>query len=116
MGGQNVSMIGERKSIAETQRPRKGHRASLLPVCAFLSFVLLLLATSSAAAAPARTPTPRADWRIELIAQTPEIRYPSVVCTAPDGRVFVAEDPMDITLPAYTNAGRILCFHPDGRR
>ena len=116
MGRKKFAMIGEIKSTARTQKPAKGHRASLLPVCAFLSFVLLLLAISCAAAAPFQSPTPRADWRIDLIAQAPEIRYPSVVCAAPDGRVFVAEDPMDITLPAHTNAGRILCFHPDGRR
>ena len=33
----------------------------------------------------------------------------------PDGRVFVAEDPMDISAPADRTLGRILCLHPDGR-
>jgi putative membrane-bound dehydrogenase-like protein len=63
----------------------------------------------------ALAPTPPPDWKIELIAQAPELRHPSVVCSAPDGRVFVAEDPMDISTPrADSTEGRILCFFPDG--
>jgi putative membrane-bound dehydrogenase-like protein len=61
-------------------------------------------------------PTPPPDWRIEVVASAPEIQHPSVVCVAPDGRVFVAEDPMDIRVPANSAQGRIVCFHPDGRR
>jgi putative membrane-bound dehydrogenase-like protein len=61
-------------------------------------------------------PQPIAGWRIELIAEAPKIKHPSVVACAPDGRVFVAEDPMDISLPkADATEGRILCFYPDGR-
>jgi putative membrane-bound dehydrogenase-like protein len=56
------------------------------------------------------------DWKIELVASTPQINHPTVVCSAPDGRVFVAEDPMDISTPrADLTLGRIICFHPDGR-
>jgi putative membrane-bound dehydrogenase-like protein len=56
------------------------------------------------------------DWKIELIAAAPQINHPSVVCSAPDGRVFVAEDPMDISTPrADLTLGRIICFHPDGK-
>src|SRR5882724_1121224 len=62
-------------------------------------------------------PVPPPGWRMDLVAQAPDIRHPSVVCVAPDGRVFVAEDPMDISTPhADSLEGRILCFHPDGRR
>src|SRR5690348_12126154 len=64
----------------------------------------------------AALPTPPADWRMEVIASAPDVQHPSVVCTAPDGRVFVAEDPMDIRVAANASQGRILCFHPDGRR
>lgn len=67
--------------------------------------------TSSAPALPATLP----DWRLELIAESPKIRHPSVVCTAPDGRVFLAEDPMDIsTEHADVREGRIVCLRPDG--
>jgi putative membrane-bound dehydrogenase-like protein len=55
-------------------------------------------------------------WTMELVAEAPRINHPSVVCTAPDGRIFVAEDPMDIRTPrADATEGRILCLHPDGR-
>lgn len=52
---------------------------------------------------------------MELIAEAPKVKHPSVVVCSPDGKVFVAEDPMDITRPAHVAEGRILCFHPDGR-
>ena len=52
---------------------------------------------------------------MELVAEAPKVQHPSVVACAPDGRVFVAEDPMDISLPQADAAeGRILCLHPDG--
>ncbi len=66
----------------------------------------------------ADVPAVRAGWKVELVARTPEIKHPSVVCTAPDGRIFVAEDPMDIRedTPPDAKKGRIVCLHPDGRR
>src|SRR4051812_19327543 len=62
----------------------------------------------------AELPQTRENWKIELIAEAPKIKYPSVVVCSPDGKVFVAEDPMDITRPANVAEGRIICFHPDG--
>ena len=72
-------------------------------------------------AAPAATLQPSLpkvppDWRLEIVAQAPAVKHPSVVACAPDGRVFVAEDPMDISSPkADLREGRILCRHTDGR-
>ncbi len=61
-------------------------------------------------------PVPHPDWILELVAQAPDLRHPSVVCSAPDGRVFVAEDPMDISTDhADEKQGRILCFSPGGK-
>jgi putative membrane-bound dehydrogenase-like protein len=61
-------------------------------------------------------PTPPRGWKLEVVAAAPAVRHPSVVCCAPDGRVFVAEDPMDISLPsADAPQGRIVCIHPGGR-
>src|SRR5256886_17563127 len=83
------------------------------PAHAFTLFWVFAL-TCLCAGAPAPTPPP--DWRMELVAQAPEVRHPSVVCVAPDGRVFVAEDPMDIsTAHAGAKEGRIICVQPDGR-
>ncbi|MBM3823160.1 MAG: DUF1080 domain-containing protein [Verrucomicrobia bacterium] len=71
-------------------------------------------APTQAHAAPT-APVPLPGWRIELIAEAPRVQHPSVVCAAPDGRFFVAEDPMDIKAPPDSRQGRILTFFPDGR-
>ena len=74
----------------------------------------LLLAAPLSAAEPRLVPRP--GWTVDLLMQAPELTHPTVVCTAPDGRIFVAEDPMDIrTARADVTEGRILCRHPDGR-
>jgi len=56
------------------------------------------------------------DWKVEIIRQVPEIHSPSVVTCAPDGRIFVAEDPMDMALPSKEPADRILCIFPGGHQ
>ena len=78
--------------------------------------VVLFFLFCSSFAQEVKFPIARAPWRIELVARAPQIRHPSVVCVAPDRRVFVAEDPMDINAPADSRNGQIVCFHPDGRR
>ena len=84
--------------------------------CAFNLFLASWIALAGPAFAQNTLPKPINGWNIELIAAAPDVRHPSVVCAAPDGRVFVAEDPMDISLPKADAAeGRILCLHPDGR-
>ena len=54
------------------------------------------------------------DWKVEVIAQKPLLKYPSVVCAAPDGRIFVGQDPMDMPARGDVAIDSILCFHPDG--
>ena len=81
---------------------------------------LILAGPGRAPAAPPdhgrRLPTPPPGWTLEVVAEAPAVSHPSVVCSAPDGRVFVAEDPMDIRTPRADLAqGRIRCLHPDGR-
>ena len=67
-------------------------------------------------AAPASTlPACPPDWKVELIAQPPQLIHPSVVACAPDGRVFVAQDPIDMALPSDSTGDSILCLHPDGK-
>jgi putative heme-binding domain-containing protein len=79
--------------------------------CATLAYCLL-----PAARPDESLPVPPADWAIDVVASAPKVSHPSVVTVAPDGRVFVAEDPMDISAPAaHLTLGRILCLHPDGR-
>jgi putative heme-binding domain-containing protein len=38
-------------------------------------------------------------WSIELVAKAPEIAYPTAVVVAPDGTVFLGQDPMDMPGP-----------------
>src|SRR4051794_14396590 len=54
------------------------------------------------------------NWKVETIAEYPAVKYCSVVCCAPDGRIFLAEDPMDQTGPPDKPGDRILCRQPDG--
>lgn len=54
------------------------------------------------------------NWKAELIAKPPELKWPSVVEQAPDGKIFVGEHAMDMPGPANEPIDRILCIHPDG--
>jgi putative membrane-bound dehydrogenase-like protein len=55
------------------------------------------------------------EWKLEVMKEKPDIKTPSVVCAAPDGRIFVAEDPMDQQGPGNKPIDRVLCIHPDGK-
>src|SRR5437773_11186599 len=55
------------------------------------------------------------DWKVELVAKHPQLVHPSTVSVAPDGRVFVAQDPIAMGLPSDSAQDSILCVHPDGR-
>src|SRR4051795_4890932 len=75
--------------------------------------VLALFAASFAFAADELPIVPK-DWKVEVTPPPPQLIHPSVVCCAPDGRVFVAQDPIDMGLPSNSTNDSILCFHPDG--
>jgi putative membrane-bound dehydrogenase-like protein len=53
-------------------------------------------------------------FRIRLVAAVPAVQYPCQVATAPDGSLFVGEDPMDQVGPADKPIDRILLFR-DGK-
>ncbi|MGE3820183.1 MAG: PVC-type heme-binding CxxCH protein [Isosphaeraceae bacterium] len=53
-------------------------------------------------------------FKIRLVAAVPAVQYPCQVATAPDGALFVAEDPMDQIGPADRPIDRILLFR-EGR-
>jgi putative heme-binding domain-containing protein len=86
----------------------------------YLSTRFLLLASALPLAAqgksaPAQTlPKVPDGWTLEIVAAAPKVQHPTVVCAAPDGRVFVGEDPMDMKPPADRAGGRVVCLHPDG--
>ncbi|MBV8879301.1 MAG: HEAT repeat domain-containing protein, partial [Planctomycetaceae bacterium] len=73
---------------------------------------LLALSTLLFQEPPPKAP---ADWKTEVVLKYPDIKYPSVLSFAPDGRLFIAEDPMDMEGPVNKPTDRILCIHPDGK-
>ncbi|HYE19574.1 MAG TPA: PVC-type heme-binding CxxCH protein [Tepidisphaeraceae bacterium] len=69
---------------------------------------------------PHPSPSDPANWKVEVLLEKGvkgrEIQVPSVVCQTPDGRLLVAEDPMDQFGPGNKPIDRILCVWPDGRK
>src|SRR5205809_6190707 len=87
-----------------------------MPVVVFRLLGMVCLSATVVCHGASELPQPPPNWRLEVVLQAPVLKHPSVVACAPDGRVFVAEDPMDISLPkADATEGRILCIHPDGQ-
>lgn len=86
-------------------------RASRSRVSSTLLGLLLVLSTSSASAALPRVPE---GFEIRLVAAVPAVQYPCQVFSAPDGALYVAENPMDQIGPADQPIDRILVFR-DGR-
>lgn len=88
-------------------------------VCAGLILALFSLFIRPVSAAETNAfdpafPKVHPGWKVTLIAQSPQLLHPSVVCCAPDGRIFVGQDPIDMGLPSNSTGDSILCFHPDG--
>src|SRR5947209_2985179 len=81
----------------------------------FRLILLVSLVATGMARGGADAPKGPPDWKVEVVAETPTVNFCSVVCCAPDGRVFLAEDPMDMPGPANQPIDRILCLHPDGK-
>ncbi len=75
--------------------------------------VLLVIASPSVLSAQGVQST-SSDWKLEVMAEYPTVKYCSVVCCAPDGRIFLAEDPMDQIGPPDKPGDRILCRQLDG--
>ena len=65
-----------------------------------------------ALAATARAELPRVPegFKARLVASVPAVQAPCQVAAAPDGSLFVAEDPMDQAGPSESKNGRILRF------
>ncbi len=43
------------------------------------------------------------------------VTYPSMICTTPDGRVFLGQDPVDMPALSSSASDSILCVYPDGQ-
>ena len=53
-------------------------------------------------------------WKIELVAEAPEILFPTAIVTAPDGTIYVGQDPMDMPGPVTTPIDSVVAIK-DGR-
>jgi len=61
----------------------------------------LALCLSTSSARPEELPLPRtaSGWKAELVAQAPKMVFPTAIVVAPDGTIFLGQDPMDMPGP-----------------
>ncbi len=71
---------------------------------------LLILPLLSSRHARADLPKVPEGFEVRLVATVPAVEYPCQLATAPDGALYVAEDPMDQVGPYEAYNGRILVF------
>jgi putative membrane-bound dehydrogenase-like protein len=76
------------------------------------SALTALVAVAFVLTQPAHAELPKVPdgFEVRLVATVPAVLYPCQVATAPDGSLFVAEDPMDQVGPYEAYHGRILLF------
>ena len=64
-----------------------------------LAFLLTIAPRDNRAADEVPKPNVAGGWSIELVARAPEIAYPSAIVVAPDGTIYLGQDPMDMPGP-----------------
>jgi putative membrane-bound dehydrogenase-like protein len=71
--------------------------------------LLLTLGLVPSAPAPGTDPLPKVPdgFKVEVVLQAPDIEAPTALCVAPNGDVYFAEDPMDMSGPPTKNLDRI---------
>ncbi|GAC1467639.1 MAG: hypothetical protein NVSMB9_09440 [Isosphaeraceae bacterium] len=78
-------------------------------------FLLLVVFRSRTQAEPPRPlPETAKNWRIELVAQAPEILFPTALVAAPDGTLYLGQDPMDMPGPPTEPIDSVLALK-DGK-
>ena len=55
-----------------------------------------------------------AGWSIALAHQAPKIQYPTAIVVAPDGTVYLGQDPMNMPGPVTAPIDSVLAIRPDG--
>ena len=88
---------------------------SCLALLCMLAFAVHLQAQTNVQASPKPVIQCAPGWKAELVAEHPLINYPSMICTAPDGRVFLGQDPVDMGAISSSASDSILCVYPDGQ-
>jgi putative heme-binding domain-containing protein len=82
--------------------------------CAVAAAVVFLCGCGAVGPARADLPNVADGFKIRPVAAVPAVQFPCQVATAPDGSLFVGEDPMDQNGPADKSIDRILRFR-DGK-
>ncbi len=91
------------------------------PILIFVALVICGLGRAMGAATqpathPSDLPRALAGWKVEVVAQTPVVIDPTMVCVAPDGRVFVGQQTAAMeNHNVMEPRDSIVCVHPDGR-
>jgi len=83
------------------------------PHLAVASALLLIPPLAPAAEGPSQ-PKPAEGWSIELVAEAPKILFPTAVVVAPDGTIFLGQDPMDMPGPPTVPADSVVAIR-DGK-
>jgi putative heme-binding domain-containing protein len=80
-----------------------------------LLMVLLWLApTAAEAQEPPPLPGVPEGWAVGLVAEAPAIRFPTAIVAAPDGTVYLGQDPMDMPGPPTAPIDSVAAIRPDG--
>ena len=53
-------------------------------------------------------------WKIELVIEAPQIQYPTAIVTAPDGTIYLGQDPMDMPGPPTSPVDSVVAIK-DGK-
>jgi len=83
------------------------------PAPAALIF-LGLIANLAGAADPSPLPKVADGWSISLVEQAPRIAYPTAIVVAPDGTIYLGQDPMNMPGPVNSPIDSVLAIRPDG--
>src|SRR5580692_2943755 len=86
------------------------------PMTLRLVLALVVMTSTATAADQPGLPLPATStgWSIELVAQAPEVVFPTAIVAAPDGTVYLGSDPMDMPGPATAPIDRVLAIK-DGK-
>ncbi|WP_435017528.1 HEAT repeat domain-containing protein [Tundrisphaera sp. TA3] len=74
------------------------------------------LAAMAGLAPAAEAPLPRVapGWKIERVVEAPDIAYPTAIVAAPDGTIYLGQDPMDMPGPPTVPADSVVAIK-DGK-
>jgi putative membrane-bound dehydrogenase-like protein len=79
-------------------------------------FALLGIAPAAFAADPPPALKVADGWRADLVARAPEILFPTAIVAAPDGTIYVGQDPMDMPGPPTAPIDSIVAIGRGGKR